>query len=81
MQWLYLAPLVRHCLNSTIRKHVNQYSDDPEFVNKTLKSFFFFFFDDFISEEGSVEMAFQLFLKLRNCFKEGHFNLRKWKNI
>ena len=27
------------CLNSTIQKHVNQYSDDPEFVNKALKSF------------------------------------------
>ena len=34
------------CLNSTIQKHVNQYSDNPEFVKKALKSFFV---DDFIS--------------------------------
>ena len=58
------------CLNSTIRKHVNQYSDDPEFVNKALKSFFV---DDFISGGESVEKAFELFIKLRNRFKEGHF--------
>ena len=64
------------CLNSTIRKHVNQYSDDPEFVNKALKSFFV---DDFISGGESVEKAFELFIKLRNRFKERHFNLRKWK--
>ena len=64
------------CLNSTIRKRVNQYSDDPEFVNKALKSFFV---DDFISGGESVEKAFELFTKLRNRFKEGHFNLPKWK--
>ena len=64
------------CLNSIIRKLVNQYSDDPEFVNKALKSFFD---DDFISGGESVEKAFELFIKLRNRFKEGHFNLRRWK--
>ena len=64
------------CLNSAIRKLVNQYSDDPEFINKALKSFFV---DDFISEGKGVEKAFELFIKLRNRFKEGHFNLRKWK--
>ena len=63
-------------LNSTIQKHVNQRSDDPEFVNKALKSFFV---DDFISGGESAEKAFELFTKLRNRFKEGHFNLRKWK--
>ena len=47
------------CLNSTIRKHVNQYSDDPEFVNKALK---LFFVDDFISGGESIEKAFELFL-------------------
>ena len=60
------------CLNSTIRKHVNQCSDDPAFVNKALKSFFV---DDFISGGESVEKAFELFIKLRNRFKEGHFYL------
>ena len=64
------------CLNSIIRKLVNQYSDDPEFVNKALKSLFD---DDFISGGESVEKAFELFIKLRNRFKEGHFNLRRWK--
>ena len=42
------------CLNSTIRKRVNQYSDDPEFVNKALKTFFV---DDFTSGGESVEKA------------------------
>ena len=54
------------CLNSTIRKHVNQYSDDPEFVNKALK---LFFVDDFISGGESVEKAFELFIKLVSVFK------------
>ena len=61
------------CLNSAIRKLVNQYSDDPEFINKALKSFFV---DDFISGEASVEKAFELFIKLSNRFKEGHLKLR-----
>ena len=61
------------CLNSAIRKLVNQYSDDPEFINKALKSFFV---DDFISGEESVEKAFELFIKLSNRFKEGHLKLR-----
>ena len=59
-------------LNSTIWKYVNQYSDNPEFVNKALK---LFFVDDFISGGESVEKAFELFIKLRNRFKEGHFYL------
>ena len=54
------------CLNSTIWKHVNQCSDDPEFVNKALKSFFVY---DFISGGESVEKAFELFIKLHNRFK------------
>ena len=42
------------CLNSTIRKRANQYSDDPEFVNKALKSFFV---GDLTSGGQSVEKA------------------------
>ena len=38
-----------------------------------------FFVDDFISGGESNEKAFELFLKLRNRFKEYHLNLRKWK--
>ena len=54
------------CLNSTIWKYVNQYSDNPEFVNKALK---LFFVDDFISGGESVEKAFELFIKLVSVFK------------
>ena len=36
-------------------------------------------FDNFISGDKSVEKAFELYIKLRNRFKEGHFNLQKWK--
>ena len=63
------------CANSTIQKHVNQYSDNPQFIKKALK----LFFTDFISGEESVEKTFELFIKLCDCFKEGHFTLRKWK--
>ena len=44
----YLRFLRLGNISSTIRKHVNHYSDDPEFENKTLKSFFI---DDLISGE------------------------------
>ena len=64
------------CLNSAFRKQVNQYSDDPEFVNKTLKSFFV---NIFISGDESVKKAFELFIRSPNRFKEGNFNWRKWK--
>ena len=44
--------------------------------HKVLKSFFV---NNFISGGEIVEKAFELFIKLRTRFKEGHYNLRKWK--
>ena len=64
------------CLNGTIRKHMQNYSFDEEFIEKVLLSFFV---DDFIGGEESVTKAFELFKKLRTRFLEGHFLLRKWK--
>ena len=64
------------CLNGTIRKHVQSYDFDKEFIDKVLSSFFV---DDFIGGEESVAKAFELFKKLRIRFLEGHFLLRKWK--
>ena len=64
------------CLNGTIRKHVQSYNFDKEFIDKALSSFFV---DDFIGGEESVAKAFELFKKLRIRFLEGHFLLRKWK--
>ena len=64
------------CLNGAIRKHVQSYDFDKEFIDKVLSSFFV---DDFIGGEESVAKAFELFKKLRIRFLEGHFLLRKWK--
>ena len=64
------------CLNGTIRKHVQSYDFDKEFIDKVLSSFFV---DDFIGREESVAKAFELFKKLRIRFLEGHFLSRKWK--
>ena len=64
------------CLNGTIRKHVQSYDFDKEFIDKVLSSFSV---DDFIGGEESVTKAFELFKKLCPRFLEGHFLLRKWK--
>ena len=63
-------------MNGTIRKHVQSYDFDTEFIDKVLPSFFV---DDFIGGEESVAKAFELFKKLRIRFLEGHFLLHKWK--
>ena len=45
------------CLNGTIRKHVQSYDFDKEFIDKVLSSFFV---DGFIGGEESVAKAFEL---------------------
>ena len=53
------------CLNGTIRKHVQSYDFDKEFIDKVLSSFFA---DDVIGGKESVAKAFELFKKLRIRF-------------
>ena len=55
------------CLNGTIRKHVQSYDFDKEFIDKVYSSFFV---DGFIGGEESVTKAFELFKKLRIRFLE-----------
>ena len=62
------------CLNGTIRKHVQSYDFDKEFIDKVLSSFFV---DDYFGGEESVAKAFELLKGLRIRFLEGHFLLRK----
>ena len=63
-------------LNATVREH-NQYTTaDPDYVKKTLLSFFI---DDFTWGEFSIGTAFELYKRLKLRFLEGRFNLRKWR--
>ena len=71
-----MLPVHHFVSNGTIRKHVQSYDFDKEFIDKVLSSFFV---DDFIGGEESVPKAFELFKKLRIRFLEGYFLLRKWK--
>ena len=50
------------CLNGVIRKHVQSYDVDKEFIDKVLS---LFFVDHFIGGEESVAKATELFKKLR----------------
>ena len=65
-----MLPVHHFVSNGTIRKHVQSYDFDKEFIDKVLSSFFV---DDFIGGEESVAKAFELFKKLRIRFLEGHF--------
>ena len=63
-------------LNATIRKHLSQYAEaDREFILKVLHSLYV---DDFVSGTDSGEESFELYLKLKQCFLEGGFNMGKW---
>ena len=64
-------------LNETLRKHFisNYQESDPEFVEEVLRQSYV---DDFGGSKNSVTETFELFQKLKNRFKEGGFNIRKW---
>ena len=65
-------------LNATVRKHLSQYAEaDKEFILKVLHSLYV---DDFVSGTESGEKSFELHLKLKRCFLEGGFNMRKWNS-
>ena len=63
-------------LNQTIRHHLNQYkTQDPLFVSTVKKSLYV---DDFAFSMNSEDECFELYTKLKSCFAEGGFNMRKW---
>ena len=64
-------------LNTTLREHFisNYQESDPEFVEDVLRQLYV---DDFGGSKNSVTETFELFQKLKNRFREGGFNIRKW---
>ena len=63
-------------LNAVLRNHLTKYeANDPQFVFDVLKSLYV---DDYASGEDSVSACFDLYQKLKKCFSEGGFNMRKW---
>jgi len=68
----------RYLLHATIWHHLEKYLNaNEEFLNSVIKSLYF---DDFIWSFDSEEEAFAQFYKLKDCFKDGGLNLRKWKS-
>ena len=64
-------------LNETISHHISSYKEvDPDFVEEVLKSLYV---DDFASSVSSETEGFSLYDKLKERFKEGGFNMRKWE--
>ena len=64
-------------LGATIREHLENYkTEDPEFVSTVLSSLFV---DDLVAGGRDSTEAKELMTKLIIRFKEGHFNMRKWK--
>lgn len=63
-------------LNATLRHHMQGYqADDPSFVAKFLNAIYV---DDFTFGAGSVDEAFKLYVKSKQCLAEAGFNLRKF---
>ena len=65
-----------YILNSTIRHHLEgcQHSD-PEFTKNVINSLYV---DDYASSFNSESEAFEMYRKLKETFKNGGFNMRKW---
>ena len=63
-------------LNATIRYHLKRYEEsDPKFVCNVVRSLYV---DDYACAFASEDEAFEVYEKLKRCFKEGGFNMRKW---
>ena len=63
-------------LNATIRSHLSKYAqEDQEFILTVLKSLYV---DDFVFSSRSREEALEVYRKLKICFSEAGFNMRKW---
>ena len=63
-------------LNAVFRNHLTKYeTSDLQFLVDALKSLYV---DDYASGGESVPNCFDLYQKLKKCFNEGGFNMRKW---
>lgn len=66
-----------YLLSATIRHHLRQYEEtEPEFVENVKKSLYC---DDYVSTFDSESEAMAYYEKLKQCFMDAGFNLRKWK--
>ena len=59
---------VHHLLNQTIRKHVDNYKFDIDFVQKVIDSFYV---DDFTGGADNFEKALELYKKLNTSIYGG----------
>ena len=73
---VFLVTSSPFCLNGTIRKQIQSYDFDKEFIDKAFSSFFV---DDFIGGEESVTKGFVLFKKLRIRFLEGQMENKQFR--
>lgn len=63
-------------LNAVLRNHLAKYQAiNPQFVLDVIKSLYV---DDYASGRESVQECFDLYQRLKGCFKDGGFNMRKW---
>lgn len=64
-------------LNGTIRHHMNSYRTvDSQFVEEVLRSLYV---DDLASSKPDSVSTYEFYMKLRERFREGGFNMRKWR--
>ena len=63
------------CLNAVVQHHLAKFEDDREFVESVKNSLYC---DDFVGGADSQEGAITLYKKLKERFRQGGFNMRKW---
>ena len=74
---IFGATCSQFLLNSVIRAHINRYIEcDPEFVQKMKDALYV---DDLTSGTKSVMEGEMFYKKCKTRFREGNFNLRKWR--
>ena len=67
-----------YLLNATIRHHLELYQEtDPDFVENVRSSLYC---DDYVSSFENETEAFEQYEKLKHCFSDAGFNMRKWKS-
>ena len=58
--------------------HVNRYNEiDPDFVRYMLRHLYV---DDLYGSVPTVEEGMELYRKVKTRFREGNFNVRKWRS-
>ena len=67
------SPLV---LNSTLKKHIEKFVNDEDFVTKTRE---YLYIDDFAGRDENTVATTELHSKLNTRFKSASFNFRKWR--